>query len=290
MVSISSDVVSATKKKLLIGSFVVMIIFIFMAVLVSIGGISIGLSTMDLVILAITVLLGPYGLYDSMVQKKIKKIEDRLPDFLRDVAEAGRFGMTLADAVVVASYGRYGVLTAEIKKMAAQIQWGVPVNEALELFRGRVKTPLVSRMVAIIIKANQAGGNVADVLNMVAHNAKESQLMEKERAIEMSTYSFVLFVSYGVFLVTVLILNSQFLPQMEIAGKATAEGMKNAGISGVSGIAYEYIPQIQFLFVVAALMHAVGDGILAGLLKDGRFESGLFISAVLLIAGYMFLR
>ena len=40
--------------------------------------------------------------------KKIKEIEDRLPDFLRDVAEAGRFGMTLAEAIKVASRGRYG--------------------------------------------------------------------------------------------------------------------------------------------------------------------------------------
>src|SRR5205809_7893433 len=37
--------------------------------------------------------------------------------FRSDVAEAGRFGMTLADAIVVSSSGRYGKLTPEIKKI-----------------------------------------------------------------------------------------------------------------------------------------------------------------------------
>src|SRR5439155_888444 len=81
--------------------------------------------------------------YVAKLQREIKQVERRLPDFLRDVAEAGRFGMTLAEAIVVSSGGRYGKLTPEIKKMAAQITWGVPATEALRLFATRVKTPMV---------------------------------------------------------------------------------------------------------------------------------------------------
>ena len=279
-------------KKILLGSVVVMIVFIVLSILCAIEAIAIGLTYMDCIVFGLVALLLPYGIYDLLKQKKIKKIEDRLPDFLRDVAEAGRFGMTLADSMIIASYGRYGALTPEIKKMAAQIDWGVHVDEALLLFIERVNTPLVNRMFSIIIKANDAGGNVADVLNMVARNAKENQLMEKERAIEMSTYSFVLFIAFGVFLVTVIILNNQFLPQMELAGRATEEGFEAAGIDTTSmdTIAWRIVPEIKLIFTVAALMHAVGDGIMAGVLKDGRIASGLFIGAVLLIAGHLILR
>src|SRR5439155_1467894 len=52
--------------------------------------------------------IGPYGFYVAKLQREVKQIERRLPDFLRDVAEAGRFGMTLAEAIVVSSGGRYG--------------------------------------------------------------------------------------------------------------------------------------------------------------------------------------
>src|SRR6266571_4390720 len=114
--------------------------------------------------------------------------------------------MTLAEAIVVSSGGRYGKLTPEIKKMAAQITWGVPATEALRLFADRVKTPMVGRVVAIIVKSSDAGGDVADVLTMVSHDTKENQLTEDERRIAMSTYIAVIYISFMVFLVTICIL------------------------------------------------------------------------------------
>src|SRR2546430_14420023 len=126
--------------------------------------------------------IGPYGFYVAKQQREINLIERRLPDFLRDVAEVGRFGMTLAEAIVVSSGGRYGKLTPEIKKMAAQITWGVPAAEALHLFAERVKTPMVQRVVAIVVKSSDAGGDVADVLTMVSHDTKENQLTEDRKS------------------------------------------------------------------------------------------------------------
>src|SRR2546422_8702019 len=64
--------------------------------------------------------IGPYGFYVAKLQRGGKQIGRRLPDFLRGVAEAGRFGQTLAGATVVPSGGRDGQLTPEIKDMSAQ--------------------------------------------------------------------------------------------------------------------------------------------------------------------------
>ncbi len=246
---------------------------------------------LDMVVVGLTIALAIPGFYDYNYNRKIKKIEARLPDFLRDLAEAGRFGMTLAEGIVVASSGRYGALSGEIKRMAAKIQWGVPVNEALDDFTHRVNTPMVNRMVAIVIKANQAGGNVADVLGMVAHSARETQLMEKERAIEMSTYGFVLVTAFFVFLATIIILNTSFLPEMAKAGKAVDESLAKSTITNVPvKIAYKNIPIIQFMFVLSVMMHGVGDGIMMGILKDGRAKGGMLFGALLLISGYLILR
>ncbi len=255
------------------------------------GAIAGVITYLDLVVVGLSILLALPGIYDTLSIRRVKKIEDRLPDFLRDLAEAGRFGMTLAEAIVVASSGRYGALSDEIKRMAAKIEWGVPVNEALESFVERVNTPLINRMVAIMIKANQAGGNVADVLSMVAHSAKETQLMEKERAIEMSTYGFVLVTSFFVFLATIIILNTSFLPQMGKAGRAVAASLAHSAVTNIPvQIAYETIPTIRFMFVLATIMHGVGDGIMMGLMKDGRVKGGMLYGFVLLFSGYLILR
>ena len=229
--------------------------------------------------------IGPYGFFLAKKQREIKQIERRLPDFLRDVAEAGRFGMTLADAIVVSGGGRYGKLTPEIKKMAAQITWGVPATEALRLFATRVKTPMVERVVAIIVKSSDAGGDVADVLTMVSHDTKENQLTEDERRIAMSTYIAVIYISFMVFLVTIWILNVTFLPKMLEASGALETGAGGA-LAGASPLANDLptvVYNVKIAFFVAVIVHGLGDGILAGVLDTGKIANGLRHSFILLV-------
>ncbi|MCK5292047.1 MAG: type II secretion system F family protein [Thermoplasmata archaeon] len=250
---------------------------------------------LNFLVFAILAIIGPIGFYKAKQASNVKAIERRLPDFLRDVAEAGRFGMTLADAIVVSSRGRYGKLTPEIQKMAAQIRWGVPATEALRLLTERVKTPAVGRIISIIRKSSDAGGNVADVLTMVSHDAKENQLTEDERSITMSTYIAVIYISFLVFLVTIWILNVSFLPKMAetstVIEESQAEGSGSEATVG-SPLAEDIvglIANIQIAFYIAVIVHAVGDGLLAGVLDSGQIVNGLRHSFIMLILGFVFL-
>jgi len=237
------------------------------------------------VTIAVMCFIGPYGFYASGKQKLVKQIERRLPDFLRDVAEAGRFGMILAEAIMVSSSGRYGKLTPEIKKMAAQISWGVPATEALRLFAIRVKTPMTERVVSIIVKSSDAGGDVADVLTMVSHATKETQLTEEERKISMSTYVAVIYISFLVFIVTIWIMNVTFLPKMVEAGTSLSSGGVGGASTVESPLAKDIVGvvnTIQLAFITAMLVHAVGDGILAGVLDNGKIATGLRHSFIML--------
>src|SRR5437764_7408635 len=229
--------------------------------------------------------IGPYGFFLAKKQREIKQIERRLPDFLRDVAEAGRSGMTLAEAIVVSSGGRYGKLTPEIKKMAAQITWGVPATEALRLLATCVTTPMLARVVAIIGKSSDAGGDVADVLTMVSHATKENQLTEDERRIAMSTYIAVIYISFMVFLVTIWILNVTFLPKM-LEASGALEGGAGAALAGASPLANnlpEVVFNVKIAFFIAVIVHALGDGVLAGVLDTGKIANGLRHSFIMLV-------
>jgi archaeal flagellar protein FlaJ len=245
-------------------------------------------SALDWIVFGLIAIMGPYGFLKSRQLGRIEKIEDRLPDFLRDVAEAGRFGMTLPDAIIVASKGRYGLLTDEIKKMASQLEWGVPVATALRLFEERVPTPLVQRVVSIVTRANEAGGNVADVLTMVAHDTREAQLSVKGREISMLTYLTVIYIAFGVFLVTIYIMAAIFLPDMILAGS----GVANSSLSGQGGLtlAFTLVPELFLAFFVAVIAHAVGDGIMAGILQKGQIAYGLQHATIMLIMGYLVMR
>ncbi|TFG55454.1 MAG: type II secretion system F family protein [Methanomassiliicoccus sp.] len=271
-------------KSLLIIGGVLMALFFFIGVLDAIGGLETGLEWIDWVAIGLMAVCGPYGFYSTYQFKKTREIESRLPDFLRDVSEGGRFGMTLAESIKVSSRGRYGSLTPEIQRMAAQIDWGVPATDAIKLFIDRVDTPLVRRMTSIVIKANDAGGNVADVLDMVAHDARETLLNRNERSIAMSTYTVVIYVAFAVFLATIFILNSTFLPRMVEAGTQISEDAPDIGGVPVQ-VKADVVPQVQLIFIISVVIHAFGDGILAGVLQDGRLSNGFRHSFIMLVLG-----
>ncbi len=269
-----------------------MALFIFLGIIDFTKSLNLPLEWIDYVIFAILAFVGPYGFYTARKEAHTREIETRLPDFLRDVAEAGRFGMTLADAIVIASAGRYGRLTPEIKKMAAQIEWGVPASEAIRLFSERVKTPLVTRMTSIIMKANDAGGNVADVLSMVSHDAKETILTQEERGVTMQTYVMVIYISFFVFIATIMILQGSFLPKMKEAGNSVNEKAQAIGLQSIPGVSIhaDIIDEIGFIFLLSVVVHAVGDGILAGVIQKGSIPIGMRHSFIMLLMGFIVLR
>jgi flagellar protein FlaJ len=141
---------------------------------------------------------------------------------------------------------------------------------------------MVQRVVAIIVKSSDAGGDVADVLTMVSHDTKENQLTEDERRIAMSTYIAVIYISFLVFLVTIWILNVTFLPKMLEASGALA-GAQSAVQSPLAENLPEVVYNIRVAFFVATIVHGLGDGILAGVLDTGRIPNGLRHSFIMLV-------
>jgi flagellar protein FlaJ len=268
------------------------ILCILIAILLGLDVISVGpAKAIDFVVAAILVVVGPLGLLMSMEAKRVSDIEARLPDFLRDVSEAGRFGMTLSNSIVAASKGEYGRLTPEIRRMASQISWGVSATEALILFAKRVDTPLIHRVTGLVIKASAAGGNIADVLTMSSVDTKESQTLFEERRTTMSTYVMVIYIAFFVFLVTVLILNTTFLPRMEeVTASTNLDNEALADAPTTVTISAESIPKIRDLYFYAALVHAVGDGILAGVIMSGKVVHGLRHSFIMVLVAWILLR
>jgi len=244
-------------------------------------------TPLDFVVLIVLIVSGPYPFYEQGRLKKIERIEERLSDFLRDLAVSNRFGMTLADSIRKASSGNYGKLTPDIKKMATQIDWGVPATDAMEMFAERVGTPLVKRAMAIVVKATGAGGDVSDVLNATAKNIKDIQLINIGRKMEMGSYKAVIFTAFFVFLAVVVIMNSCFLPAIE------ASGGGGIGAEGVEGAATQQagmsVEDVKFIYLGAALVQGFGDGILVGLIETGKIVNGFRNSFIMVLLAYLIL-
>ena len=243
------------------------------------------LQGMDFIVFALLSSIGPIGFYIHIKEKKKKEAEEYLPDFLREISSSAASGMTIFDAIISASNGDYGRLTPELKMMAAQLSWGISVNEALNNFAKRLNTPSVKRIMVTINKALEIGGNTAAVFEAAAKEVDQVKLVEEQRKAEMSMYAIVIFISYFVFLAVILIINGTIFAEFfKLQGQLPSVQSSAGAIGvGIGNVEPEALKNVFFTFV---LVQSIGGGLLGGFMMDGKLSSGVRFGFVLILVSF----
>ncbi len=96
------------------------------------------ISAIDYIVFGLISLFLPYGIYGYRRDQIRARVEEKFPDFLRDLAEYWKGGLSMTVAIQTLAKGEYGNLNDEVNKMSSQISWGVSFGEVLEMFTERV--------------------------------------------------------------------------------------------------------------------------------------------------------
>ncbi|MDK2892219.1 type II secretion system F family protein [Methanohalophilus sp.] len=235
----------------------------------------------DVVIFTALILITPPAITFSRKRKRIDRIEESLPNFLRDLAEMSRAGLTLPAAVNTVTRGEYGALTEEIQRMDASLSWGISFETTLDKFAERMNTPLISRTVALIKEADSAGGRITFVLEAAAREANEIKTLQRERISNMMVYIVIIYMSFLVFIFVVLMLSSKFIPPMAEAGQAAAA----AGVGSRFIGAFDPENFKRLLFHASVIQGFVA-GLVAGQMGEGQISTGLRHSIILTLVAW----
>ncbi len=167
----------------------------------------------------------PYFTYMYFRIREVAAMEDQFPNFLRDLVEESKSGMTLSKSIEICSRRDYGKLSKEIKKMHHQLTWGTPIEKALRMLSSRIKeSGLIKRTVDIIIEAYKSGGNIVSTMESVASDTSIIKEAEKERRSSMTQHIFAIYLIYFMFIGIILALT-------KILTSLTTGGLVAGGVS-----------------------------------------------------------
>lgn len=205
-------------------------------------------------------------------KSKVREMEDKLPDLLRDIVEAEEAGMTITRAIINASKNNYGALSPYVNRMAAQLDWGVSMERSLRGFADSVDSHVIRRTVSTVIQAHESGGKMSTVLRAVAESITLIRRIKKER--EASVYSQVMqgYMIYFAFLGVIVILNKFLMP---IMGGMSAGSAK--GTTAIAPLQYRNMVLIQSLFA----------GLAIGKMSEGTIYQGVKHSIIMMAIGYL---
>jgi len=228
-----------------------------------------GLGDPATAVLAITAALGfGYGLQFHAALRRIRREEDALPDFVRDVAELRKVGYTPARAIKqIARSRKYdGPLDDVVKSLASQVSFNVP----LSVTRVPSGSWLVQTVTWILGKIEDTGGGTPRTLELITDFLEDVQQARKHMVSSLKVYD-VLTSATPIILVAVTSMAAAFIGIIAPATRSSA-------------IPFLQFGNVNWTVVKAAVVSAsVASAFVAGKVVDGTVKSLLRLLIVSLV-------
>ncbi|MCX6748198.1 MAG: type II secretion system F family protein [Candidatus Pacearchaeota archaeon] len=222
--------------------------------------------------LAIVIAALPFFISLILESSKEKENNEMFLEFTRNLVESVKAGTPISKSILNLRGRFYGTLTPNVQKLINQISIGIPVPEALEIFARDVNSPVVSRAVSLIGKAEKAGGDIDNILESTAKSVAEVEKLKKERKAAISSLVVQGYVIFLVFIVIMLIMQFKILPMTSEISMSDMGGFSSSAPSQNATAPLLYLLLAQGLFT----------GLVIGKLAEGSIKAGIKHSFIML--------
>ncbi len=125
-------------------------------------------------------MIAPSFVIDGAIKKRKEAIGRRIPDLLDMVSTTVEAGTALNSALASATSSFDGPLAEEIAIVLSDVRLGRSRADAFNAMGQRAKQQDLSSMVTAIVQTERLGGNIGDVLDELAQEARARRLSRAE--------------------------------------------------------------------------------------------------------------
>ena len=218
--------------------------------------------------------------------KRQKLIEAEWLEYVRGLVEGVRSGLPIPQSILNLKDKDFGYLSEHVRKLANQVEWGIPVTDAFSTFANDTNNKVVKRSVVILIQAERSGGNMIDVLDSVVNSVVSVNVLKAER--KSSTYTQIVqgYIVFFIFIGIMLVLEVKLVPMIQgmvsgLKGGASGVGFLAGGDGGGVDLNFKQI------FLSLILIQGLFAGLMIGKFSEGSIKYGVKHSAALIVVSLL---
>lgn len=204
-------------------------------------------------------------------------LERGLPEFIRDVAEGRKTGLSPEVAIERLNKRHYGELTKHVRKMGAQLSWGVELSKVVSTFTKAVSSWITKAIGVLLIEVVDVGGGTIRSFSDMSEFTRSINEMEGERRAALRPFVYITYVAGIMVIITTFIM----------VYLLTAPAIAGIGSSSVPTVD----PNTIDLLLTTAVFDAFVIGIVAGKMGESGipdgFKHGIFLVIASLVAIYL---
>jgi flagellar protein FlaJ len=158
-----------------------------------------------------------------------RKLEKALPDFIRDVAEGRKTGLSPERSLERLVGRHYGILSKHVKKMGSQLTWGVSLSKVISTFTSEVRSWLTKAIGTLLIEVVDVGGGTIRSFSEMADFTRNINDMEGERRAALRPFVFIAYVAGIMVIMTTFIMVFLLGEPLTIGSSAAQSSALNGG-------------------------------------------------------------
>lgn len=230
----------------------------------------------------------PFVIGFTLENKKERKVNEMFLEFSRNLAESVSTGTPVSRSIINMRKKNFGVLNPHIRKLANQIELGIPMEKALKTFSRDVDNTMIKRAVELISEAEKSGGAIDYILESTAKSISEVEKLKKER--RAAIYNLVVqgYIIFFIFIGIILIMEFKIIPLTEGIGEFGGFGGTSVqnfdSAAGGGGFKPEdFTTPLLYLLLSQGLFM----GLVIGKLTENSLKSGIKHSLILMITAFL---
>jgi len=253
-----------------------------------------------IIILAITVGWSTFWMDFFIENKRQKELEKHFPEFVRNLVGAIKSGMPISRAIIHVSTNDYGALSANVTKLANQLEWSIPFHKTLNNFADNTNNIIIKRAISTVIEAERSGGNMEDVLESITNSLIEIKKIKLQRQASIHSQIIQSYVIFFVFLGIMILIQNVLVPYISDFSESNAGSVTGESALGVEqkvtldfsspnhlmSSVSQWFTSFHGILLMLALFQGFFAGLVMGKLAEGDLKSGLKHSMILVTVAF----
>jgi len=211
----------------------------------------------------------PPAIVHQKIAGKKSSMERGISNFLRDLTETRKTGLSPEACIENLSGRDYGAFSKELKKMSSDIGWGIPMRNVIMDFVKKTRSWMSQIVMFLLLEAIDVGGGTISMIESLARFNNMTQEVEKEKKMSVRPYMLIPYFA-AILLVATTLMTLIFTTQTISMGGETAASSTN-------------VEFLTMIFTVSVITHCYLIGLVAGKISEESLAAGFKHSALLVV-------
>jgi len=218
--------------------------------------------------ISLMISVGPAAIVHMRATKIKNSMELGVANFLRDLTEVRKTGLSPEKCIESLSKRDYGSFTRELRKISSEISWGVPVKKVMMDFLHRTKSWMTQIVMFLLVETIDVGGGTIPMIESLARFNNMTQEVEKEKKMSVRPYVLMPYLA-SVLLVATTVMMMGLTTGIAVPGVETAAAPDNG--------------LMQTVFMTAVIFNSYLIGIVAGKISEESIGAGFKHATILVL-------